>query len=488
MRKDLKSEKPEITYNKPTIKVIGLGGGGSNAVDRILRLGYAIPDVEFIAANTDLQSLERVMADTKLLMGPALTGGMGCGGRPEVGEEAALESESLLRDALDGADIVFLTAGMGGGTGSGSIGVAARVAHELGAITISIVNTPFSFEAGKRITNARNYLTKLAAHSDTLITIPNDQLLKVANRETTIGNAFAYADDVLRQGIVGIARLLTDTGEINVDFSYVRELMQNGGGSILSIGYGKGPDKVASALYQALNHPLLEHLPIENATGIIANFTGDENLSFGEVMSGLGYLQQLANNRADIIPGQIIDPNMHDEVQIILIITGIASIPVESVNRKESNITTDTVVIRTRNEPQVEPEPPAEPVNEQMPADRAGSQPQAELSESSLPTEEVPAMAYTGPVEAEMGAEADASAIVDQPDFITRSQTQRRIYPTVEPPTYKASDAGEAAFDTFMSPLGLSGIGPAPSKISGERFNREAQNDLDVPTFIRRKL
>ena len=438
----------DIVYNKPVMKVIGLGGGGCNAVDRMLSMGYGAEDVEFIAANTDLQALQRSNADTKILIGPQLTNGLGSGGRPEIGEKAAWESEAALRKALTGADIVFLTAGMGGGTGSGSISVAAQIARELGAITIAVVSTPFSFEAGKRITNARTRLSKLAQHCDTLITIPNDQLLKVSPSNITLRQAFAYADDVLRQGIMGITQLLSGTGDINVDFSHIRHMMANGGGSLLSIGYGKGEDKVSTALYQALNHPLLEHLPIENATGIIANFTGGEDLSFGEVMEGLSHLQQFSGNSAEIIPGQIVDPNMKDEVQIILIITGIASTPLnsESAATIANKAETGSTAARVYSEPVEYVAPAAEPEPE-------------------------PEMAYS------------------TTENVSYATAEDRIIPTAQAdvPSYTPSPAANAAFDTIMEPLGLSGIEPSSRKVSDTRASVESV-DLDTPTFLRRRL
>ena len=442
-------DQQDIVYNKPVMKVIGLGGGGCNAVDRMLSMGYGVDDVEFIAANTDLQALQRCNANTKILMGPQLTNGLGSGGRPEVGEKAAMESEDVLREALSGADIVFLTAGMGGGTGSGSISVAAQIARELGAITIAVVSTPFSFEAGRRITNARSRLSKLAMHCDTLITIPNDQLLKVSPSNITLREAFAYADDVLRQGIMGITQLLSGTGEINVDFSHIRHMMANGGGSLLSIGYGKGEDKVATALYQALNHPLLEHLPIENATGIIANFTGGEDLSFGEVMEGLSHLQQFSGNSAEIIPGQIVDPNMKDEVQIILIITGIASTPLKAETVAQSVNRSESVSAGVYNEHiQAAAPAPAEPEREPEPA-----------------------MAYS------------------VPETVSYKTASERIIPTepLDTPSYTPSPAANAAFDTIMEPLGLSGIESTSRNISEKRSGLETV-DLDTPTFLRRRM
>ena len=438
----------DIVYNKPVMKVIGLGGGGCNAIDRMLTMGYGTDDVEFIAANTDLQALQRCQANTKILMGPQVTNGQGCGGRPEIGEKAARESEDVLRQALAGADIVFLTAGMGGGTGSGSISVAAEIARQQGAITIAVVSTPFSFEAGRRITNARTRLTKLAQHCDTLITIPNDQLLKVSPSNITLKEAFAYADDVLRQGIMGITQLLSGTGDINVDFSHIRHMMANGGGSLLSIGYGKGEDKVSNALYQALNHPLLEHLPIENATGIIANFTGGEDLSFGEVMEGLSHLQQYTGNSAEIIPGQIVDPNMKDEVQIILIITGIASTPLHTESGRVP-VTNETITAAT----QVYAEEPAPYVPE--------PEPEYEM-----------AYATTEHVSANSSASASDRLIPSQRDEVS---------------SYTPSPAASAAFDTIMEPLGLSGMDSSSRKVAEKRNGMDSV-DYDTPTFLRRRL
>ncbi|MHC1772610.1 MAG: cell division protein FtsZ [Flexilinea sp.] len=439
----------EIVYNKPVIKVIGLGGGGGNAVSRMISRGYT--DVEFIAANTDSQALKLNCAPKKLLIGPGVTRGMGSGGNPEVGEQAALESEAAIRDALKGADIVFLTAGMGGGTGSGAIGIAAKIAKELGAVTISVVNTPFSFESGKRIVNARTYLNKLAAYSDTLIAIPNDQLLKIVPKNLSLKQSFEIADDVLRQGILGISQLLTGTGEINVDFSHIKNMMMNGGGSLLTIGYGKGPDKVSKAMYQALNHPLLEHLPIENATGIIANFTGDEDLSFSEVIEGMGYLQKLSNNRAEIIPGQIIDNNMKDEVEIILIVTGMASTPLESLSMQSA-----------LHRAPVEKEKTA--------ASEKTYRSIKEIHAKPVIKEETEIL-------------EPAYAAVE-----SVKKGEGKIEPTTSSVKLEVSAAAEAAFETFMSPLGLSGYTPAPVTIPNDTSDTDKLQDLDIPTFIRRKM
>ncbi len=439
----------EIVYNKPVIKVIGIGGGGGNAVSRMM--DKDISGVEFIAANTDVQALKMNRAPKKILLGPNTSHGMGAGGNPENGEKAALESEAEIRQALAGADIVFLTAGMGGGTGSGAISVVAKIAREIGAVTISVVNTPFSFESGRRIANARNSLMKLAAYSDTLIAIPNDQLLKIVPKNLSLKESFEIADDVLRQGVLGLSQLLTSTGEINVDFSHIKNMLLNGGGSLLSIGYGKGEDKVSKAIYQALNHPLLENLSIENATGLIVNFTGNEDLSFSEVVEGLTSLQKLTNDRADIIPGQIVDNTMGDEVEVILIVTGIASIPLESLNTQAK------IPIK---KPETKPEPET-------------------------------VLFHFTPAEAEKRTDQEETKM--QPEFsfhgqgiadIKQSETQKKA----DSGKINISPIGDATFDTLMSPLGLSGIDPSSVTFIKDNDEVDSKTDLDIPTFIRRKM
>jgi cell division protein FtsZ len=321
------SQRNTLPVRAPVLKVLGLGGGGCNAVNRMIELGLS--GVEYIAANTDSQALKSSLAPTKIQLGPKLTRGLGAGGDPRVGEGAAEESYSDLNKALAGADMVFLTAGMGGGTGTGSIPIAARVARNLGAVTIAIVTTPFSFEVGRRQMNARQGLAKLREHTDTLITVPNDRLLAVAPRDLPIELTFRLADDILRQGIQGITELITQPGLINVDFSHVRQVMQMGGGSLLAIGHGQGEGKALQSVERALHHPLIEAISLDNATGIIANFTAGQDLTFVEVAEALTYLQERTNNRAEIIPGVISDNRMGDRVQVILVITGLGGMPAQ---------------------------------------------------------------------------------------------------------------------------------------------------------------
>lgn len=316
-----------IVARIPVLKVIGLGGGGCNAINRMIELGLS--GVEYVAANTDAQALKSCLAPTKIQMGPHLTRGLGAGGAPHVGEAAAEESYRELGAAMAGADMVFLAAGLGGGTGTGSIPIAARVARALGAVTVAVVTMPFSFEMGRRQQNAREGLSRLRQYTDTLITVPNDRLLQIAPRDLPLEMTFRLADDVLRQGIQGISELITQPGLINVDFSHIRQLMQMGGGSILSIGYGQGEDKARQAIESALHHPLIESIDLDNATGMIANFTAGSDLTFLEVTSALEYLQSQTNHQADIIPGVMTDNTMGDRVQVILIVTGLGATAID---------------------------------------------------------------------------------------------------------------------------------------------------------------
>ncbi len=388
---------PITASQKPVIKIIGLGGGGSNAINRLVELG--LQDVEFIAANTDTQALKQSLAPKKIQLGPRLTRGLGAGGNPKVGEAAAEESYRDLAAALQGADMVFLTAGMGGGTGTGSIAVAARVARALGAVTVAVVTTPFSFEVGRRQQNARDGLARLQPHTDTLITVPNDRLLQIAPRNLTLDLAFQLADDVLRQGIQGIAELITQPGLINVDFAHIRQVIQMGGGALMSIGIGDGENKAYKAIEQALHHPLLESISIENATGIIANFTGGANLSFIEVMDALNHLQDLTNHQADIIPGVISNSRMEDRAQVILVITGLGATPVDAA--------------LPARKPQLEPVH-----QEAAPAAQPVHQPQVAPQQTNLPSPAVPQRAAT-PLEVSRSANVGSNDL-DLPAFMRR--------------------------------------------------------------------
>jgi len=286
---------------------------------------FGVHGVEFIAANTDFQALKNNPAPIKIQLGPTVTRGLGAGGDPTVGREAAKESTHAIAKALNGADMVFLTAGMGGGTGSGAIPVVAEIAKGLGIVTIAVVTMPFSFEMGRRQMNATTALADLRQNTHTLITIPNDRLLYIVPKGQSLMVAFHMADDVLRQAIQGITELVTETGLINVDFAHIRRMMLMGGGAFMSIGQGNGSNKALEAIEQALHHPLLESVSLEHATGMIVNFTGGKDLTLFEVDQAIKYLQEQANPDTEIVLGVIEDERMNNRVQAILVITGIGA-------------------------------------------------------------------------------------------------------------------------------------------------------------------
>ncbi len=254
----------------PRIRVIGLGGAGTNAVNRMIELG--LPGVDFVAANTDKQALSSSLAPVRLQLGPRITRGLGAGGDPEIGAAAAMESSGEIAAALTDADMVFVTAGMGGGTGTGAAPIAAEIAKELGAVVIAVVTMPFGFEMKQRARNALLGVKGLTPHAHTMITVPNDRLLQVVSKTLSLEIAFRLADDVLRQGVQGVTELVTRPGLINVDFAHVRRLLLGGGGSLMAIGLGKGENKATDAIQEALHHPLLEIESFDQATGALVHF------------------------------------------------------------------------------------------------------------------------------------------------------------------------------------------------------------------------
>jgi cell division protein FtsZ len=325
-------------FRLPVLKVLGLGGGGSNAVNRMIELG--LKGVEFITANTDKQALRESLAPIQIQLGPRVTRGLGAGGNPEIGAEAAEESREDLRAVLEGADMVFLTAGMGGGSGTGAIPIAGEIARELGAVTIAVVTTPFSFEMGVRQANASKGLAALRPNTDTLIAIPNDRILFVAPKNLPLEVAFRLADDVLRQAVQGIAELVTEPGLINVDFAHIQQMMKIGGGALMAIGQGQGLNKALTAINQALNHPLLESVSLEDAAGVIVNFTGGRDLTLYDVGEALGYVQKLSRPEVDIVLGFNNDERMEDRVQVIMVITGLGAQTLEEILPGSENLST----------------------------------------------------------------------------------------------------------------------------------------------------
>jgi cell division protein FtsZ len=320
---------------RTVIKVVGLGGGGSNAVNRMIELG--VSGVEFIACNTDHQALSGSLAPRQVALGPRTTRGLGAGGDPTVGRAAAEESSRELAEAMQHADMVFLTAGMGGGTGTGAIPIAAEIARAQGAIVVAIVTIPFSFEGKRRMQAAQEGIQAMRPFCNTLITIPNDRLLEVAPKQTTFDVALRLADDVLRQGVQAIAELITRPGLVNVDFSHVRSLMQLAGGACLAVGHGSGPDKATLAVRSALHNPMLEIGSLETAAGLLVHFTGGEDMELAELDRAMQEAAAGAAN-AEVFFGAAIDPAMKGRVQAIIVATGVGGQPLSSVIAGASHI------------------------------------------------------------------------------------------------------------------------------------------------------
>lgn len=313
------NSQPQFVENFAKIKVVGVGGGGQNAVNRMIEEG--IQGVEFIAVNTDAQALMLSSAPQRLRIGDKLTKGLGSGGNPEIGQRAAEESREDIKEILEGADMVFVTAGMGGGTGSGASPIIAAVARELGALTIGVVTRPFTFEGSQRRRTAESALAQLAENVDTLIVIPNDRLLQIVDKKMGINQAFRTADDVLRQGIQGISELITIPGLINLDFADVRSVMLEGGAALMAIGRGTGENRAREAAEQAIHSALLD-VSIEGARAILFNIKGGEDMSLFEVNEAAEIIRANAHPEANIIFGAVIDPEMKETINLTVIATG----------------------------------------------------------------------------------------------------------------------------------------------------------------------
>jgi cell division protein FtsZ len=326
--------KPVETFAR--IKVVGVGGGGCNAVNRMIMEG--LQGVEFIAVNTDAQALLLAKAPVKVRIGDKLTRGLGAGGNPEVGRKSAEETAEDLYAVLKGADMVFVTAGLGGGTGTGAAPIVAQIAKECGALTIGVVTRPFTFEGGRRMQSAEAGMDMLKEHADTLIVIPNDRLLQIVDKKATLSDAFRMADDVLRQGIQGISELITVPGLINLDFADVKAIMSEGGAALMAVGHAEGDDRARLAADQAISSQLLD-ITIDGARGVLFNVTGGPNMTLFEVNQAAAIIRETAHPDVNMIFGAVIDPNMGDEIRITVIATGFerASMPRRIVEQPRQN-------------------------------------------------------------------------------------------------------------------------------------------------------
>ncbi|HLI81846.1 MAG TPA: cell division protein FtsZ [Candidatus Binataceae bacterium] len=415
------------------IKVIGAGGCGGNAVAHMIQAG--VRNVDFVAVNTDAQALQNSTVPVRLQIGENITRGRGTGGNPEIGRKAALESEERLRDMLSEAEMVFVTAGMGGGTGTGSAPVIAKIARELGALTVGVVTKPFQFEGRKRAAQADHGLRELKAAVDTLITIPNQRLLSVASRNMSLREAFTKADDVLLQAVRGISELVTVHGLINLDFADVRSIMAEMGMAMMGASSASGENRAVEAAQRAISSPLLEDVSIKGARGLLINFTGGPDMSLYEVNEAASLIHEEAHEDANIIMGAVIDDRLTDEIRVTVIATGFGELERSSMNPKYSPsgtaITTPIMASATR------------------PVDASEMRPlNAQASTSTVPP--IRSFAPSRPVR-KMGMIVDDSTL-DIPAFKRRGET-----PVLD------------------------------DKLEPERL-ADPEDKLDVPTFLRKHL
>ncbi len=332
------------------IKVVGVGGGGGNAVQHMVQTD--IEGVQFICANTDAQHLSSLSVETLLQLGTSVTKGLGAGANPEIGKQAALEDRDRIQESIQGADMVFITAGMGGGTGTGGAPIVAQVAREMGILTVAVVTKPFPFEGKRRMDLAVDGILELGQHVDSLITIPNEKLLSVLGRQMTLLDAFRVANDVLRGAVQGIAELITRPGLINVDFADVRTVMSEMGMAMMGTGTATGENRAREAAEAAINSPLLENVNLAGAKGLLVNVTAGMDLSIGEFDEVGGIVQDIAAADANVVVGTVIDPEVHDELRVTIVATGIAQKNVVAAPRPSVSNQSRPVQLVTRPAPE----------------------------------------------------------------------------------------------------------------------------------------
>jgi cell division protein FtsZ len=385
-------ELEETVSQNARMKVVGIGGGGGNAVNRMIEEGVA--GVEFTSVNTDAQALLNNRADIKVQIGKKLTRGLGAGARPEIGRQAIEENRDDVLRVLQGADLVFVTCGMGGGTGTGAAPMIAQMAKDLGALTIGIVTKPFLFEGRKRMRQADMGIAEMRKHVDTMVVVPNERLLAVVGKGIPFQDALKKADEVLLHATQGISSLICVTGLVNVDFADVRTVMQNGGAALMGTGLGRGENRALEAAQQAISSPLLDNISIAGATGVLINITGGEDLTLGEVTQISEAIHDAAGDEAEIIFGAVTDPAMHGELRVTVIATGFdrqhagADAPAVPAGRPAAGV---LPFQRERvSRPTPVPPPgyarPAEPPPARRPSGSPPSPPPAEVSEMEIPT------------------------------------------------------------------------------------------------------
>lgn len=440
----------------PTLKVVGIGGGGGNAVNRMVSCG--IRSVEFYVANTDVQDLNSSLTPNRMQLGTLCTRGLGAGAKPEIGREAALEDLDAIRANLEGADMVFITAGLGGGTGTGAAPIIAEIARELGCLTVGVVTKPFKFEGKVRQRNGEQGILQLRKHVDTLIVIPNDNLLLLANKKTTIQEAFALADDVLRVAIQGISDLISEQGLINVDFADVRTIMANMGHAIMGTGVASGENRAIEAAEKAISCPLLDNCKIDGAKGILINVTGPANVGMYEVNEAARYITDHADEDANIIFGAAIDDTMEDELEVTVIATGFGDQDFEEPAPPE--VTEKSDYRPTFNVYSSEPEPkPIAPIIQPMIPPEISPPPQERAAiDVAVRDADVPTINFSEePRSLNMEMKAENVFELDNP-IVEPIETEPQI-----PESYR------------------------PEENSASSRDGSIHSDLDIPPFIRKR-
>ncbi len=456
------------------IRVIGVGGGGCNAVNTMIREG--LTGVEFIVANTDSQALAANMAPTKIQLGSEITKGLGAGANPEIGRKAALDEYEKLSEVLEGADMVFVTAGMGGGTGTGAAPVIAKLAKELGALTVGVVTKPFLFEGKKRFRQAEAGMSVLEENVDSLITIPNQRLLYIAGESLSLVDTFKRADEVLLNAVRGISDLINTTGHVNADFADVKAVMLNKGQALMGTGFATGPDRAIKAATEAISSPLLEDISIDGATGLIINITGNVSMTMHEVSEAVTLITEAADDDAEIIFGSVIDENMEDDIKVTVIATGLGGLErVVSVPKMTTTQTeTSAPVMEARREPAPQPTferevPVRETVVAQTPTRETWTQPEATPATSET-TESAQVTAKAQP---EQTTEQRTSTLADSiRSAASRYEMNKQTSEVAHTPTRK-EERNEASSRTrsIAEKLG---------------FINFEEDEFDTPTYLRR--
>lgn len=483
--------KPEIEA-LATIKVIGVGGSGGSSVNRMI--ASKIRGVEFITMNTDLQALQYSQAPQKLHIGKTMTRGLGAGADPEVGLHAAEESQNEIREMLKGADMVFITCGLGGGTGSGASPFIASVAKELGILTVAVVTRPFGFEGAQRRMIADGAYEKLANQVDTIVAIPNDRILQIIDRKTSLVEAFEIVDDVLRQGVQGISELITVPGLINVDFADVRSVMLNRGSALMGIGRGHGDNRAADAAKAAVASPLLE-VSIDGAKGILFTITGGSNLGMYEVSEAAKVITQSADPQAKVIFGAIIDESMKDEVKVTVVATGFETRP--GAQKPKTVLGSGVIQPRTGTVPNTPPPEPLEKYSFQNSPRSTGVVPPPVAPQPQPPQPPAPVYQAPAPQVQNYGNYPGVTYQNPAPQPAPPQPVQQEYVEEVPAEPYRkpmapapAAHQPHVSPPSYAPPLQQRPVTPPPMARPAppQPAAPADEEDLDIPAFIRKKL